>query len=65
MKKILIILTILISTMLVSDCKKEEGTSIGGGMASVDDSTSQKNVVSIAKGSKDHTTLVAAVAAAD
>ncbi|HMV45928.1 MAG TPA: hypothetical protein PKD50_25635 [Leptospiraceae bacterium] len=49
MKKILIILTILISTMLVSDCKKEEGTSIGGGMASVDDSTSQKNVVSIAK----------------
>ncbi|HMY31034.1 MAG TPA: fasciclin domain-containing protein, partial [Leptospiraceae bacterium] len=34
-------------------------------MASVDDSTSQKNVVSIAKGSKDHTTLVAAVAAAD
>ncbi|HMX34152.1 MAG TPA: fasciclin domain-containing protein [Leptospiraceae bacterium] len=65
MEKILIILTILISTMLVSDCKKEEGTSIGGGMASVDDSTSQKNVVSIAKGSKDHTTLVAAVAAAD
>jgi len=65
MKKYFISGLIVCALFLLCDCKKEEGSSIGGGMASVEDSTSQKNVVGIAVGSKDHTTLVAAVKAAD
>lgn len=40
-------------------------SSDGGGMASLNDSTSQPNILQIAVGSKDHTTLVAAVKAAN
>lgn len=65
MKKYFILGLMVSALFLLCDCKKEEGSSIGGGMASVEDSTSQKNVVGIAVGSKDHTTLVAAVKAAD
>lgn len=48
-------------------CGKEESSSEskGGGMATVSDNVSMKNVVQIAAGSKDHTTLVAAVKAGD
>ena len=65
MKKYFILGLMVSALFLLCDCKKEEGSSIGGGMASVEDSTSQKNVVGIAVGSKDHTTLVAAVKQAD
>lgn len=65
MKKYFIFSLCICGLFVLGDCKKEESSSVGGGMASVEDSTSQKNVVGIAKGSKDHTTLVAAVAAAD
>lgn len=65
MKKFSIICVSICALFVLGDCKKEEGASVGGGMASVEDSTSQKNVVGIAVGSKDHTTLVAAVKAAD
>jgi uncharacterized surface protein with fasciclin (FAS1) repeats len=40
-------------------------TPAGGGAASVQDEVSAPNVVKVASGSKDHTTLVAAVKAAD
>ena len=40
------------------------GTPAAAGMASVQDTTSEKNVVQVAVGSPDHTTLVAAVQAA-
>ncbi|MBK8557324.1 MAG: fasciclin domain-containing protein [Lewinellaceae bacterium] len=40
-------------------------TAMGGGQSTVADETSQPNVVQIASGSKDHTTLVAAIKAAD
>lgn len=40
-------------------------TPAGGGAASVQDDVSQPNLVKVASGSKDHTTLVAAVKAAD
>lgn len=42
-----------------------ENTPVGGGAASVQDDISQPNVVKVAVNSKDHTTLVAAVQAAD
>lgn len=38
---------------------------IGGGQAAVQDNDSQKDIVKVAAGSPDHTTLVAAVKAAD
>ena len=40
-------------------------SSLGGGQSSVQDNESQKNIVQVAAGSKDHTTLVAAVKAAE
>lgn len=40
-------------------------TPAGGGQASVKDDESQPNIVKVAVGSKDHTTLVAALKAAD
>lgn len=43
----------------------DSGKSTGGGMGSLNDGQSQKNVVQIAVGSKDHSTLVTAVKAAD
>lgn len=42
-----------------------EATPAGGGQASVKDDESQPDVVKVAVGSKDHTTLVAALKAAD
>jgi uncharacterized surface protein with fasciclin (FAS1) repeats len=61
-------LTTVIGLFIVTagmNCSKEESkTNITGGMGSVEDSVSQKTVVGIAIGSKDHTTLVAAVKAA-
>ena len=65
MKKYFILWISVSALFLLCDCKKEEGNSVGGGMASVEDSSSQKTVVGIAVGSKDHTTLVTAVKAAD
>lgn len=58
---------LLILVLLVSGCGKKENVSETpsiGGMASIQDSGTQKNIVSIAASSKDHTTLVAAVKAA-
>jgi uncharacterized surface protein with fasciclin (FAS1) repeats len=43
----------------------DPATSAGGGQASVQDDVSQKDIVKIAVGSPDHTTLVAALQAAD
>jgi uncharacterized surface protein with fasciclin (FAS1) repeats len=43
----------------------ETGSSVGGGQSTVQDNESQKNIVQVAAGSKDHTTLVTAVKAAD
>ena len=43
----------------------EPGTSAGGGQAAVKDDVSAKDVVKVASGSKDHTTLVAAIKQAD
>jgi uncharacterized surface protein with fasciclin (FAS1) repeats len=40
-------------------------SSVGGGQSSVQDNESQKNIVQVAAGSKDHTTLVTAVKAAE
>ena len=42
-----------------------EASAAAGGQAEVDDTVSQPNVVRVALGSKDHTTLVAALKAAD
>lgn len=75
MKKILILFSIGISFMLTS-CGSEssEGTSSStesvtstpaGGQENVSDNDSQKDVVKVAVGSKDHTTLVAALKQAD
>ena len=43
----------------------EEETSVGGGQSAVQDNESAKDVVKVAAGSKDHTTLVAAVKQAE
>jgi uncharacterized surface protein with fasciclin (FAS1) repeats len=40
-------------------------SSVGGGQSAVKDNESQKNIVQVAAGSKDHTTLVTAVKAAE
>lgn len=47
------------------NCGKDGGKDAGTGMSGLDDGVSQKNALQIAGGSKDHTTLVAAVKAAD
>jgi hypothetical protein len=44
MKKYFITGLVVSALFLLCDCKKEEGSSIGGGMASVEDSTSQKKL---------------------
>lgn len=44
---------------------EEETAQVGGGQASVVDDESQKDVVKVAAGSKDHSTLVAAVKQAE
>src|SRR6187402_1414155 len=43
----------------------EEETSVGGGQSAVQDNESAKDVVKVAAGSKDHTTLVAAIKQAE
>lgn len=43
----------------------EEETTIGGGQSAVQDDESAKDVVKVAAGSKDHTTLVAAIKQAE
>ncbi|HOY28649.1 MAG TPA: fasciclin domain-containing protein [Flavobacteriales bacterium] len=48
-----------------SDPAATEGPATGGGQSTVVDEQSQKNVVGIAAGSVDHSTLVAAVKAAE
>lgn len=55
----------LISFSGVVNCKKDSGQDSGTGMSGLDDGVSQKNALQIAVGSKDHSTLVAAVKAAD
>lgn len=45
MKKFSIICVSICALFVLGDCKKEEGTSVGGGMASVEDSTSQKTLL--------------------
>lgn len=58
---------ILVSVLSLLGLCKEKGSSskeLGGGMGSVQDNTSAKNIVQIATSSKDHTTLVEAVKAA-
>lgn len=60
--KIIIIASVL---CLMALCKQGSSSKeLGGGMASVKDDVSQKNVVQIASESKDHTILVKAVQAA-
>jgi uncharacterized surface protein with fasciclin (FAS1) repeats len=74
MKSIILILTCL--TFLIGGCSKEEkktekssdktsGTQTPGGQSNVKDDISAKDVVKIAVGSPDHTTLVAALKAAE
>lgn len=75
MKKIINILFVF-STILIVSCKEtntksdeaaatSETVVDGGGQASVQDDVSAKDVVKIAAGSKDHTTLVAAIKQAE
>lgn len=45
--------------------KSEEETTIGGGQSAVQDNESAKDVVKVAAGSQDHTTLVAAIKQAE
>ena len=52
-------------TTTTSTTTEDKSTQAGGGQSAVKDDVSQKNVVQVAMGSKDHTTLVAAVKAAD
>jgi len=73
MKKLLTIVLVFLSVIILScnDTKTsteetvEAEVSAGGGQASVKDDESAKDVVKIAVGSKDHTTLVAAIKQAE
>lgn len=75
MKKNVFILLSVCIVFLTTSCKssgsKDDSTvassneANGAGQSAVQDDVSQKNVVQIAVGSKDHTTLVAAVKAAE
>ncbi|WP_026063175.1 fasciclin domain-containing protein [Pedobacter arcticus] len=71
MRKILLLS--MICMVVFASCNNSESASdatepnqevVGGGQSSVQDDDSQKNVVQVAMGSPDHTTLVAAVKAA-
>lgn len=75
MKKILNIVLVF-STIIIGSCNEtnpksgevaatSETVVAGGGQASVQDDVSAKDVVKIAAGSKDHTTLVAAIKKAE
>jgi uncharacterized surface protein with fasciclin (FAS1) repeats len=75
MKKItsipILILTLLLSMSSCNSTKKDSGeattdvSTTTGGQEAVKDDISQKDIVKIAVGSKDHTTLVAALQQAD
>ena len=76
MKKIILSLAVAGSVILMnSSCNSEtpeqpqgettSATTDGGGQSTVQDDQSQKNVVQVAVGSKDHTTLVTAIKAAE
>lgn len=74
MKKLLIFSVIAIATLFIVSCtsgnKKPEVESVtdntsGSGQSKVQDDESAKDVVKIAAGSKDHTTLVAAIKQAE
>jgi uncharacterized surface protein with fasciclin (FAS1) repeats len=73
MKKILNLLLITAVVIMISCNAKESATSQSsdnnvapaGGQEAVDDNDSQKDVVKVAVGSKDHTTLVAALKQAE
>ena len=74
MKKLLNSVIVLSSVIILScnntntvteQTTEEPELSAGGGQASVQDDVSAKDVVKIAAGSKDHTTLVAAIKQAD
>jgi len=74
MKKLLTIVFVISSVIILScnntnavteETINEPEVSAGGGQASVKDDESAKDVVKIAAGSKDHTTLVAAIKQAD
>lgn len=72
MKKTVIILTGLISLALTScggseqagESSEATGVEVGPGQSGVVDETSNPNIVQVASGSKDHSTLVTAVKAA-
>ncbi len=51
--------------LTLSFCNNNEEGKVGGGISSVQDNSSQKNILNIAVGSKDHSTLVKAVQAAE
>lgn len=73
MKKINLILTSFLVVFLIScesgseqtPSKSSEASGIGPGQSAVKDETSNPNIVQVAVGSADHTTLVTAVKAAD
>lgn len=73
MKKIAFLFTIVIATTLVSCGDDKQNTTeaaaatneVGQGQSAVVDETSSPNIVQVAVGSKDHTTLVTAVKAAE
>lgn len=75
MKKITFILLMSSFTLLMISCKSNDKSnenssdatseSVGAGQSGVQDDVSNPNVVQIAVGSKDHTTLVTAVKAAE
>jgi len=73
MKKLAFLFTVAFATMLTSCGNTEENTTnteaaaseVGPGQSAVVDETSTPNIVQVAVGSKDHTTLVTAVKAAE
>ncbi|MBS3914058.1 MAG: fasciclin domain-containing protein [Bacteroidetes bacterium] len=76
MKNFKNILWVLVAAIAVSSCSSGEAGSAAGttstetenagvGQSGVSDDVSQKNILQVAIGSKDHSTLVAAVKAAD
>lgn len=74
MKTLRLVSILFFSTLLLGACTSnstnkeastDESVAVGAGQSAVKDDVSEKNVVGIAAGSPDHTTLVAAVKAAE
>src|SRR5215212_8137667 len=73
MKKIMLMNVFIMTAIVFSSCSNEESTTAaptessqpGSGQDAVQDDESQKDVVKVAAGSKDHSTLVAAVKQAE